>query len=438
MADGKHTPTRTPGVRKRGNSYRWESYRSGDRGTCATYTEAVAAKQKADAKGPTPQRARGEFGAYARDWLEAYGGRTRRGFGEASRQRYRENLELYAIPYFDTVRKRRFADVKRPRHEGVRRLARTSRAARRRAVDRRDGRPDARAAQGDVQRRDRRRRLPRDQPRQRRARQRSRDGVDPDQDDDDKRAFTVEQLRRVITAAGEHELMLTVLADTGVRWGELSELRGRDLKTTRHGPVLAVRRAWDAKTKTIGRPKGGKVREIPLSPDLARRLWRLQRQPSDLLFVSRFGERLNYQNTLRRVLRPILTVASIGEDGEVDDLTWAAFHTFRHTFATLLGRRRRQHQARQQDARASQGKLHARLLHAPVRRRPGPDRQRDRAARPPGQLVSTSDGRSMAGCETGSTGNSPEGDSAETGDLRDKDPVSLEPSEAIRTPRAAS
>ena len=43
------------------------------------------------------------------------------------------------------------------------------------------------------------------------------------------------------------------------------------------------------------------------------------------------GDRLNYQNTLRRVLKPILKAAST--DG---DLTWAAFHTFRHTFASLL------------------------------------------------------------------------------------------------------
>lgn len=332
MAKAKRTKTRTPGVFKVGDRFEWISYRSGKSGTCDLYTEARTAKQTADTQGPTPERARGTFGEYAREWVEAYAGRTRRGFGEASRQRYRESLELYAIPFFDTVRKRRFADIKRPdmkafvtwleRHEArdgkpltaatIQRTLAPITAMYSDAID--DGLFTGSHPTDGV-----------------RANVRA-DEVDADGDDNDKRAFSVEQLDRVLGAAGEHELMLTLLADTGIRWGELAEQRGRDLKTTKHGPVLAVRRAWDAKTKRVGRPKGWKAREIPLSPEVARRLWKLQRRPNDLLFTSPLGQRLNYQNTLRRVLAPTLAAASAPDD----DLTWAAFHTFRHTFATLL------------------------------------------------------------------------------------------------------
>jgi integrase len=283
MPKAKRTKTRTPGVFKVGDRFEWISYRSGKSGTCDTYAEACDAKQTADKQGPTPERARGTFGDYAREWLEAYSGRTRRGFSEASRQRYRESIELYAIPFFDTVRKRRFAEVKRPdmkafvtwleRHE-----ARGGRSLTASTIDRTlapltamysDAIDDALYTGAH----------PTDGVR---ANVRA-DEVDPDADDNEKRAFTVEQLGRVLAGAGDHELMLRLLSDTGIRWGELAELRGRDLKTTPHGPVLAVRRAWDAKTKKVGRPKGWTAREIPMAPDLARDLWRLQRGPNELL-----------------------------------------------------------------------------------------------------------------------------------------------------------
>ena len=399
----KHTPTRTPGVRKRGSSYRWESYAAGERGTCPTYKEAVAAKQRADERGP---QIRDTFGVYARQWLEAYGGRTRRGFGEASRQRYRENLELYAIPYFDTIRKRRFADITRAdikafvvwleRHQARRGRPLTARtidltlapltAMYSDAID--DGAYTGTHPTSGV-----------------RANIRA-DEIDPDADDNEKRAFTIAQLDRVLAGAGEHELMLMLLADTGIRWGELAEVRGRDLKTTKHGPVLAVRRAWDAKTRTVGRPKGWRAREIPLSPDLARRLWRLQRGPDELLFTSPFGERLNYQNTLRRVLAPILKVASTP-----DDVTWAAFHTFRHTFATLLV-----------DAGANVKRVSKMLGHHKASFTL--DYYAHLFADDLGPIVSVADlianGRSMAGCVDELTQNSPNGTPPESADLREE------------------
>jgi len=333
MAKAKRIKTRTPGIAKVGDRFEWRSSRSGTSGTCDTYEEAKAAKVKADLSGPVSPTARTTFGVHARDWIAAYRGRNSRGFGEASRSRYREGLELYAIPYFDTIRKRKFSEIKRADMRAFltwlenaedRPLAVSTinhnilapvKAMYNDAIEDGDLPPGSNPAHG------------------LRANPRAAE-INLDDDDNDKRAFTPDELERVLAAAGDHLLLLTVLSDTGVRWGEACELRGRDLKHGPDGAYLAIRRAWDAKTKKIGRPKSGKVRDIPLSPDLARSLWRLQRGHNALLFTSPLGERLNYQNTLRRVLQPILKTASEGKDAT--DVTWAAFHTFRHTFATLL------------------------------------------------------------------------------------------------------
>jgi integrase len=60
---------------------------------------------------------------------------------------------------------------------------------------------------------------------------------------------------------------------------------------------------------------------------MARRLWRLQRDPEQLLFATPTGERLRRENVYRRVLEPA---------AEASGVQWAAFHTFRHTCASLL------------------------------------------------------------------------------------------------------
>src|SRR4051794_14812528 len=112
MAKGKREKTRHAGVYKIGNRYEWISRRSNTRGTADTLQEAYEAKLQADASGNVvTSNARGTFGEYARDWIDAYQGRTSRGFSESTRIGYRANLERWAIPYFDTVRPRKFAQI---------------------------------------------------------------------------------------------------------------------------------------------------------------------------------------------------------------------------------------------------------------------------------------------------------------------------------------
>lgn len=331
MAKAKRARTKKTGVFRVGDRYEWVLQRNGtqQRGTADTLDEAARARANAELKRPAQRTGRGEFAAHAREWVDAYAGRTRRGFSEATRLDYRQTLENYAIPYFDRKRPRKWTQVMRADVKAfaawLERGADDDRDLKARTIDKHlaalrtlyadaidDGLYVGRNPVDGV-----------------RANVRA-DEIDADEDDNERRPFTAGQLAAVLAASGEHRVMLELLVEQGPRWGELCELRGRDLKTTPTGPRLQIRRAWDTKTGRVGRPKGGKARENPLSPDLARALWRLQRRPDELLFTSPLGERMNYANTLRRVLRPILEAASPD-----DDVTWAAFHTFRHTCASL-------------------------------------------------------------------------------------------------------
>ena len=105
-----------------------------------------------------------------------------------------------------------------------------------------------------------------------------------------------------------HDLLFDTVAATGPRLGEFSEWRGKDLATGPDGPVIRVRRAFTDKARDadgkrveiVKLPKSDDGRrDIPLDPDLARRLWRLQRGRDDLLFTAARGGKLHYQNSRR-------------------------------------------------------------------------------------------------------------------------------------------
>jgi len=341
MAKAKRVKTRYRNVYRVGKRYEWLG-RHGVRGMADSATEARDAKAAADRKQPAAADIRSQrFGEYALDWIDAYQGRTRRGFSESSRIGYRSQLERWLIPYFDTVRPRKFAQVSKP---DVRALIAWL------ADPNRKGLPDGRAGEeiapvtverilaplkamyaqaidDEV--------IPPGNPASVRVNLQPAE-IDPEADDEDRRAFTVDELERVLAAPASDcdRLLLDTLAELGARWGEVCEWRGKDLHVGLEGPVLRVRRAYSAKTGKVKPTKSGYGRrDLPLSPELARRLWRLQRKPGELLFTSPLGDRLNYTNTYRRVLQPLLKRASDAGD---TDVTWAAFHTLRHTCASLL------------------------------------------------------------------------------------------------------
>ena len=341
MAKAKREKTRYPNVYKVGNRYEWISKRSNTRGMADALQDAYEAKLRADASGQVvTAEARGPFGAYAREWVANYQGRTARGFSEGTRRRYRESLELWAVPFFDAKRRRKFAAVEKPDVRAfvawlanpdrtdaagdpygpsltvatIRNTLAPVRAMYEDAIE--DGtltKANPASVRVNVQR------------------------DDVDDAGGARRAFTPEELAAVLDAAGNDadRLLFDTLAETGARWGEACEWRGRDLKTTPAGPRLCVHRAYSDKTK--GKTGAGVVklpkssygrREIPITPELARRLWRLQRGRDELLFTAPQGGRMVYTHTRRRVLLPMLKTAGV---------EWrAGFHTFRHTRASEL------------------------------------------------------------------------------------------------------
>ena len=111
---------------------------------------------------------------------------------------------------------------------------------------------------------------------------------------------------------------------TGLRLGELRALRFQDLNLL--GKKLLVRRAaWNG---TIGSPKGGRPREVPLSEEVLCMVRALPRptSPSALVFGHPSG-RMFHRNEMKWPLWRACKTAGIPKIG---------WHVLRHTFASQL------------------------------------------------------------------------------------------------------
>lgn len=124
-------------------------------------------------------------------------------------------------------------------------------------------------------------------------------------------------------------LFLELLAQLGVRIGELVELRWRDVDLGAR--TVKIRRRFYR--GTIGPPKSRYGRRtLKLPAELAAQLWRHRKETragdGDLVFGLAGGGRVDPSNAMSRVLKPAARRAGVG--------SWVGFHTFRHTCATLL------------------------------------------------------------------------------------------------------
>jgi integrase len=132
-------------------------------------------------------------------------------------------------------------------------------------------------------------------------------------------------------------LLFELLAHSGLRISELAGLQWRDVVFAER-PRLQVRRQ-DCRNEVRELKTENSRREVPLSPNMARRLFATRRGRSarDRVFTSPQGARVNDGNLRRRVLIPATRAAELGrvEDGG-EWRTWVGFHTFRHTCASLL------------------------------------------------------------------------------------------------------
>ena len=111
---------------------------------------------------------------------------------------------------------------------------------------------------------------------------------------------------------------------TGLRLGELRALRWQDLNLAGR-KVLVRRAAWNS---TIGSPKGGRPREVPLSEEVLAMLRALDQpaSPSALVFGHPSG-RMYHRNEMKWPLWRACKAASIRKIG---------WHVLRHSFASQL------------------------------------------------------------------------------------------------------
>jgi integrase len=144
----------------------------------------------------------------------------------------------------------------------------------------------------------------------------------------DFRVLTPAEVERLIAAAAHvsDAAVFAVAAFAGLRVGEIRALRWGDIDFGTS--VIRVRRSY-----VLGRfdaPKSGRVRSVPLIPQVERRLLRLRERghtvhESDLVFISPTGTPIS-DSRLRRRFYEALARAGIPH---------LRFHDLRHSFGTL-------------------------------------------------------------------------------------------------------
>src|SRR4051794_30175002 len=141
--------------------------------------------------------------------------------------------------------------------------------------------------------------------------------------------FSPEEVHALVRAATSEQdaaIFLTA-AFTGLRQGELVALRWRDVDFA--GSYVRVTASYT--NGELSTPKSGKVRSVPMAPEVAEALARLgQRErfvgPDDLAFVGQVGGHLDASALLRRY-RAALRGAGLRP---------LRFHDLRHTFGTRV------------------------------------------------------------------------------------------------------
>lgn len=354
MAAPPMVKTQTPGIYKRGGSY-VVVYRDPNGRQRKQFAQTLAEARKvkgakvADvARGEFVEQSRVTFADYAAEWIESYTGRTRRGVSEDTRAEYRRALGLDAegnalpgragaVGFFGRLPLREIG----PRD--IRRYAAH--------VAARGVKPDtvrlalvpvkamlATAAEDE---------LIRSNPS---AGLRNLLPTDETENEQEKvKALTEDELTAILAELPEKigrsrpRLFHEFLVQTGLRFGEAIEVRWGDIE----GERLHVQRRY--RKGRVGLPKGRKTRRVPLTAGMARQLWTLRKDTRGaddaLVFVSECGQRIDHSNTLRRVLKPAAVRAGLGcwivartAAGKQKAESWVAFHTFRHTCATVLFR----------------------------------------------------------------------------------------------------
>lgn len=170
-------------------------------------------------------------------------------------------------------------------------------------------------------------------------------------------AFSLEEIKRIVDSANEpYKTFYAILAETGIRGGEICALRVADLDL--ENAVIYVRQSvWRGQIQTVKSKKGN--RRFPISPELVEhiRVYLLTWRPNTLglLFATKNGTPWDHSLVRKRKFHPLLRKLGIPQCG---------FHAFRHGNATLLDQigapmAVRQNRLGHADAQTTMGYTHA-------------------------------------------------------------------------------
>lgn len=143
------------------------------------------------------------------------------------------------------------------------------------------------------------------------------------------RYLSHQQVHDLAIASGKHGPLILVLAYTGLRWGEVTALRVRDVDLKRRRIVVSENAVEVGSETIVGTPKSHKRRSVAFPSFLATSLMSAVdgKQPNDLLFAGRFGEHLKRATRGERTWFKAALLAAGIERMTVHDL--------RHTAASL-------------------------------------------------------------------------------------------------------
>ncbi len=169
--------------------------------------------------------------------------------------------------------------------------------------------------------------------------------------------FSLEEIRRIVDSAGEpSKTFYAILAETGIRGGEICALRIADLDL--ENALIYVRQSvWRGRIQTVKSRKGN--RRFPISSELVGHLRTYLRtwHPNalGLLFATKSGTPWDHSMVRKRKFHPLLKKLGIPQCG---------FHAFRHGNATLLDQigapmAVRQNRLGHADAQTTMGYTHA-------------------------------------------------------------------------------
>jgi integrase len=147
---------------------------------------------------------------------------------------------------------------------------------------------------------------------------------------DDVKALSRDQLAALIMMVPtSSRLLVEVIASTGLRISEAIALQRADLMLHGERPSLRVRRAIVKGTVCAPKSKYGRrtvLIPLGLADRLSDHIARLDPRHDRLLFTSQRGTPLDLDNLRKRMLKPLM---------EEIGASWAAWHTLRHTYASV-------------------------------------------------------------------------------------------------------